>query len=148
MNKSMIILLMAIACVACSENAPKADRDYSVIASEIEYDNFRALVAAQPAGMKLDQFLKNIGAERAEYDKCYSANPYIVPWVFHLGKVRMDVQVERYKDGYHVSPDYVPSVAFDGMSRRQRMNSYYHHMGGLLKKKNDALDKLDKRYFK
>ena len=132
----------------CADNIPKATQSYSVINTQSMYGDFEGLVFMQPPGMKLDTFLINVGVSDAPYDKLYTTNPYIVPWVFHLGKVRMDLQVERLRDGYYISADYPPGTTFDGMSRKDRMGDYYDHMGDLLKEKNKALKKLNDKYFK
>jgi hypothetical protein len=150
-NKSVLLaasILLLSFCVGCTQSAPHATKSYHEITSELQMDEFRTIVNAQPLGMKLKEFLDNVGVKGAAYDICYSANPYIVPWVFHLGKVRLDIQVERLEDGFHISRDYRPSVAFDGMTREVRMGAYYSHMSRLLENKNKALDKLDKKYIK
>ncbi|GEM_PF-5299767 len=147
MNKFLLSVMIAVIFVGCGHKVPKTLKDYSIINNQLEYGDFKAIVAVQPAGMRLSEFVTNVGVTKAPYDICYSTNPYIVPWVFHLGKVRMDIQVERHKDGFHISQDYAPIITFDGMSRHERMKSYYSHMGSLLKAKNKELDKLDKKYF-
>ena len=148
MRNLLILVSLLFVFTACQDNEIKTTKDYSSIKSELDYDDFEELVYKQPSGMRLRDFVNNVGIANAEYDKRYTVNVFLVPWVFHLGNVRLDLQIERLEDGYHLSELYTPIVTYDNMTRQERMDSYYKHMGKLIKQKNKKLKDLDEKYFK